>query len=54
MARHEPPGKDSRRLYDLPVLFEAGTLSTTSSFRFTATIYYSPAIFMAGNKIEPH
>ncbi|EOR68880.1 hypothetical protein YEP4_04874 [Yersinia enterocolitica subsp. palearctica YE-P4] len=28
MARHEPPGRDLRRLYDLPVLSVADTLST--------------------------
>lgn len=34
--------------------FRPKKLATEASFRFTATIYYSPAIFMAGNKIEPH
>lgn len=29
-------------------------LATDASLRFIATSYYSPAIFMAGNKIEPH
>ncbi|CQH24933.1 Yersinia protein of uncharacterised function (DUF3831) [Yersinia enterocolitica] len=53
MARHEPPGRDLRRLYDLPVLSPQQALCQQSEIRNMARYWRqakSPCQ-MSGNKI---